>query len=328
MIIHLHFHSRTTGVTKSIENIIPALNRFSDAFVLGYGIKAPKIGLPSFFRSVYSNDKVILHTHRINEIIFALLIRRLGGKFTLVFTRHSENKPAGLTCYLMKKADKLVSLSQAMSKNLPYQNTIIRHGINTEIFNIQDKKKIDLIPQENLVSVIGRIRPAKGQLVVLEALASTLRNNPHWGLVLVGKTDDRNYAKEILSIASENDISSQVNIMPESKEIINYYRASNIVVIASESEGFSLVCLEAMSCGLLTIATESVGIHSEVINHGENGFLFPKNDHRSLGLILSEIISKKVYLDPLKIRQTIIDNWSIEKSVSELLKLYRVSPDN
>ena len=68
----------------------------------------------------------------------------------------------------------------------------------------------------------------------------------------------------------------QVHFIPESNKLIDYYRASTIVVIASVSEGFSLVCLEAMACGLITIATESVGIHSEVINHGENGFLFLK----------------------------------------------------
>ena len=82
-----------------------------------------------------------------------------------------------------------------------------------------------------------------------------------------------------------------------------------------------------MSCGLITIATESVGIHSEAINHGENGFLFPKNDHQSLSRIISDIISKKINLNPKKIRQNILDNWNVKKSVLELLKLYEITPN-
>ena len=95
-----------------------------------------------------------------------------------------------------------------MAKNLPFKSTLIRHGVNTEIFKIQEKIKIDNIAQENLITVIGRIRPAKGQFVVLEALISLLKNNPDWGLLLIGKTDDKEYAGKISSMALENGISS------------------------------------------------------------------------------------------------------------------------
>jgi len=294
--------------------------------VFGYGIKAPRISFFSLLRQIYSDKKTVIHAHRNNEIIFALFLRFMGGKFKLVFTRHAESKPSDFTCFLMKKADNLVSLSSAMSKNLPVKNTIIRHGVNTDIFKIQDKIKIENILQENLITSIGRIRPAKGQLVVLEALKELLKNNLNWGLLLIGKTDNREYADKILSLATENGISGQVHFRPESNKIIDYYRASSIIVIASVSEGFSLVCLEAMACGLITVATDCVGIHSEVIRHGENGFLFPKNDIESLARIISDIISGKVTMYREKIRKTILDNWSVEKSVMELLKLYEIPP--
>jgi mannosyltransferase len=326
MIIHFHFHSRKTGITKSIENIFPVLNSYSEALVFGYEIEAPKISLFPLIRLAYSDDILVIHAHRNNEIIFALLLRLLGGKFRLVFTRHAETKPSNFTSYLMKKADILVSLSPSMSKSIPFKNSIVGHGVNTDIFKIQEKRAVANIPQENLITVIGRIRPAKGQLVVLEAVTEHLKGNPEWGLVMIGKIDSDEYADQILTMALENGISSQVHIMPETNEIMDYYRASSVVVIASLTEGFSLVCLEAMSCGLITIATDSVGIHSEVINHGENGFLFPKNDHKSLSRIISDIISGKTELNPEKIRQSILDDWSVEKSVLELLKLYEITP--
>jgi mannosyltransferase len=326
MVIHIHFHSHKTGVTRSIENIIPVMNKFSEAVVFGYGIDAPKTGLIQLLKLVYSGNKLVLHTHRNNEIIFALLLRLLGGKFKLIFTRHSESKPSDFTLALMKKADHVVSLSSSMAKNLPLQSTIIPHGVNTEIFDFREKVNIAGIPQNNLITVIGRIRPAKGQLVVMKALIELLKNNADWGLLLIGKIDDKEYSDEIISIARDNGISSQTHFIPENDEIINYYGASSIVVIASISEGFSLVCLEAMACGLLTIATESVGIHSEVINNGVNGFLFPRDDHESLSRILADVMSGKIIIDKEKIRQTIVEEWSVEKNVRELMKLYETSP--
>ena len=181
--------------------------------------------------------------------------------------------------------------------------------------------------QDKLISVIGRIRATKGQLVVLKALTGLLGNHPGWGLALIGKIDENDYADKIISLASETGISSQVHFLPERDDIISYYWASNAVVIASVSEGFSLVCLEAMACGLITIATELVGIHSEVIRYGENGFLFPRNDHESLSRILADVMSGKINIDKGKIRQTIVDKWSVEKNVKELMRLYASSPN-
>lgn len=328
MIIHFHFHSRATGITRTVESIVPILNKYSGSFVFGYGIKAPKISWISLLRLIYSDRKLVIHTHRNIEILFALFLRKMRGKFKLIFTRHSDGKPAKLSCLLMKKADHLVTLNSTMAENIPYPNTLIKHGVNIDIFKIHKKQKIANIHQKNLISIIGRIRPPKGQIVVLRTLTAILRNNSDWGLVMIGKIDDKKYAEEIMSMASENGIASQVYIMPESNKIIDYYFASNIIVIASFTEGFSLVCLEAMACGLITVATESVGIHSKVINHGENGFLFPKNDHEYLRKILTDIISGKINLDPDKIRQTVIDKWSLERSVKDLLKLYEISQVN
>ena len=322
MIVHIHFHSRKTGVTRSVEAIVPVLNKIYETVVFGYGIDAPKVSFFHLLRLVYYGDNLVIHTHRNNEIIFALLLKAAGGKFRLLFTRHAESKPSGFTVWLMKKADNVISLSSSMSKNLPCRNTLIHHGVNTDIFTIHERINIEDILQKNLISVIGRIRPSKGQLVVVKALVRLLMNYPYWGLLLIGKIDDKEYSEEIISTLREGGITSQVHFMPESDEIIKYYRASTIIVIASLSEGFSLVCLEAMACGIITIATELVGIHSEVITHGENGFLFPVNNDECLSRIINDVISEKAKLNPEKIRQTIVDEWSVEKNVRELLKLY------
>ncbi|HSL86033.1 MAG TPA: glycosyltransferase family 4 protein [Bacteroidales bacterium] len=327
MIIHLHFHRRATGVTRSVENILPFLNRYVEARVFGYGIRAAKTGFPALLKAMRSGKIQVIHAHRNNELIFALLLRMIGGIFHLVFTRHSDTIPSKFTLFLMKRADRLITLNPGMSETLPLKNTIVRHGVNTEFFNIGEKKRLTGIPQKNLISVIGRIRPEKGQITVIKASVPLLRENPDWGLLLIGKCDRSEYLSKILSIASENGISAQVHIIPQNNNILSFYQASSVIVIASLSEGFSLVCLEAMACGLVTIATAGVGIHSEVISHGENGFLFPADDADSLSEILSMVRGDKINLDPEAIRQVVTDKWSTNKSASELLMVYKIDLD-
>jgi mannosyltransferase len=324
LIIHLHFHSRATGVTKSIESIIPAINKYSAARVFGYGIVAPMIGFRSFLKYAFGKSDTIIHAHRNNEIIFALIIRMMGGKFRLIATRHAESVPARLTVFLMKKTDGVISLTRSMHDNLPLASTIVRHGVNTDTFNIGERRKIEGIPQKNLITVIGRIRKAKGQLIVIKALAPLLQTNPDWALVIIGRTDNDSYLKEITAIAERDNIAQQVHFVPETSRITGYYHASRAVVIASYSEGFSLVCIEAMACGIITAATGGVGIHDQAITNGENGFLFPAGDHEALRVILASIISDKVDMPPAKIRESILREWSLRSSALNLLAFYGI----
>ena len=324
LVVHLHFHSRTTGITKSIESILPFLGKYVNAKVFGYGIDAEKIGLQAFLRQVFGKDSLIIHAHRNNEIIFALFLRSLGGKFRLFATRHSETKPSGLTVYLMRKADIAIALTSSMAKDLPVKSKVVRHGVNTSVFKPGEKKLIPGVQQENLVSVIGRIRPTKGQADVLTAIAPLLKSNPGWGLVIIGKIDDRSYVRSLIAIAEQNKVLSQVHLVPSVKNTLDFYHASRAVVIASASEGFSLVCLEALSCGIVTVATQQVGVHSEVLDNGKNGYLFRYGDTEKLRSILSMIINDKVQFNAEEIRQAIVDNWDISKSAHELARIYGI----
>lgn len=323
MVIHLHFHSRATGVTKSIESIFPVLSKHTEAAVFGYGIKLPRIGFLSLLKLVYGRKDTVIHAHRNIELLFALLLRFTGGRFRLIATRHSDTYPSKYTTFLLKKADAIISLTRSMSLKLAEPNTIVRHGVDTAVFTPGGKKGIPGVPQSKLVVVAGRIREAKGQLSVLRSLVPLLRENSDWGLVIIGKIDDKEYADKMVAHASETGVSSQVHFIAETRDIASIYRSATIVVIASLSEGFSLVCLEAPACGIITVATEGVGVHSEVLAHGKNGFLFPPGDEPALRKILSDIIGGRATLEPSEIRQNIIDNWDLEKSVAGLLKVYK-----
>ncbi|SRR6266567_7541031 len=71
---------------------------------------------------------------------------------------------------------------------------------------------------------------------------------------------------------------------PSVKEARQIYCRSQVWVMASQSEGFSMPVLEAMACGCCVVATDCGGTRDMIIN-GENGFLVPTGN-------LQEIIHK------------------------------------
>jgi glycosyltransferase involved in cell wall biosynthesis len=321
ILIHFHFHKRRTGVTRSVENVLPGLQQSFQAFIYGYGIDGPKISFAGLLKAAYGITPCIIHVHRNNEMMLALLLRWVGGKFKLVATRHSETKPSGLTIWLLKHADVVIALIPTL--NLPMPTVVIGHGIDTNYLVPGPEKTLPGIAQKNIMSVIGRVRQAKGQLVFLEAVAPLLAHHPDWASVIVGQVDNVEFKKQLDSLVDQYRIHHQVYFLNETRDILSVYQASRAVIAPSFSEGFSLVPLEAMSCGCVVAATAHVGVHSTLITHAENGFLFERGNVLDLRQILNRIMTENLSEMAGKARKKAISDWDISKQVEALTALYR-----
>ena len=90
VLIHTHFHRRKTGVTRSIENVLPFFDDDFETYVYGSNIDGNKITTSKLKSILFSDLKTVVHCHRNNEIIRMLWYRFLGAKFKLIATRHAE----------------------------------------------------------------------------------------------------------------------------------------------------------------------------------------------------------------------------------------------
>ena len=158
VLIHTHFHKRKTGVTRSIENILPFFEDNFETYVYGSNIEGNTITTSKVKSILFSNTKAVVHCHRNNEILRMLWFRFLGAKFTLIATRHAETKPSGLTFFLLKKADKVITLIKSMSNNLAIKNTIVGHGVRVNEFVPNSNKKLENVTQENIIRTLPAFR--------------------------------------------------------------------------------------------------------------------------------------------------------------------------
>ena len=250
--------------------------------------------------------------------MLALLLRLFGGKFKLIATRHSDTAPSGLTNWLLKQADTIVALIP--TQKLPKPSVVIGHGIDTNFFLPSEKKKISGVTQSEIISVVGRVRKSKGQLIFLEAIVPLLITNQNWAATVVGRVDDKKFKAQLDELVQP--VKNQVYFIDETRDIKSIYQASRAIVVPSFSEGFSLVPLEAMACGCIVAATAHVGIHSDAIQDNKNGFLFERGNAEQLKEILKTIMSASNIDMQEMARKTVVLDWSVDKQIERLTNLY------
>ena len=323
ILIHTHFHKRRTGVTRSIENVLPFFEEKFETYLYGFGAKGKYISTTALKKILFSDKEVVVHCHRNNEIMRMLFFRFLGAKFTLIATRHAETVPSGLTLKLLKKADTVVTLIKSMSEKLGIENTIVGHGIAIDVFKPNENSTLKNIRQEHIILCAGRVRKAKGHLVLLEAV-KVLKEHENWALVIAGKVDKSDFLAELKTISKKHSIENQVYFVDETPDIISYYQASKIVIVPSYSEGFSLVTAEAMACGCSVIATKNVGVHSALITHSKNGYLFEAGNSIQLKSLIEKSITNKIPLLGTEARNEILENWSAKKEAANLMAVYKL----
>tara|TARA_B110000093_G_scaffold88645_1_gene95888 strand:+ start:1788 stop:2768 length:981 start_codon:yes stop_codon:yes gene_type:complete len=323
ILIHTHFHKRRTGVTRSIENVLPFFEEKFETYLYGFGAKGKYISTTALKKILFSDKEVVVHCHRNNEIMRMLFFRFLGAKFTLIATRHAETVPSGLTLKLLKKADTVVTLIKSMSEKLGIENTIVGHGIAIDVFKPNENSTLKNIRQEHIILCAGRVRKAKGHLVLLEAV-KVLKEHENWALVIAGKVDKSDFLAELKTISKKHSIANQVYFVDETPDIISYYQASKIVIVPSYSEGFSLVTAEAMACGCSVIATKNVGVHSALITHSKNGYLFEAGNSIQLKSLIEKSITNEIPLLGTEARNEILENWSAKKEAANLMAVYKL----
>jgi alpha-maltose-1-phosphate synthase len=150
----------------------------------------------------------------------------------------------------------------------PEKISVIPYGAPIEYF--QPKRKTDKLFRALFV---GRVEPRKGVHYLLKAWQELQLSEAE--LLLVGINE---FPKNWLSRYS--DIFRYVPSVPHAS-LNQYYTAANVLVFPSLVEGFGLVLLEAMACGIPVITTTNTA-GPDILTDGVEGFIVPIRDVEAL----------------------------------------------
>jgi glycosyltransferase involved in cell wall biosynthesis len=109
---------------------------------------------------------------------------------------------------------------------------------------------------------VGRLVPGKGHALVVRALQQI----PDAELVVVGDGPERSAIEEAVKAGGLSGRVRFTGALPHAK-LVEYYRAADVMVLASASEGMPNVVLEALACGMPVVATAVGGI-PEILDRG------------------------------------------------------------
>ena len=128
--------------------------------------------------------------------------------------------------------------------------------------------------------LVGSVDARKGQLRVIEqVLPEVLASVPSLKLLLAGGGKDSGYERACRAAVARLGVAHAVRwlgYLPFT-ELMQVYRAADVALVASESEGLSRAAVEAHGFGLPVITTAIPG-PVDVVRDGETGFHVP-NDH-------------------------------------------------
>jgi len=126
---------------------------------------------------------------------------------------------------------------------------------------------------EKIVMHISNFRPVKRVGDVVAAFAG-IREHVAARLVFVGDGPERAHAREEIT---RFGLDEDVVFLGKLESVAELLSCADLFLLPSEMESFGLVALEAMASGVPVIGTTGSGL-SEVVDHGETGFLHPIGD--------------------------------------------------
>ena len=254
-------------------------------------------------RIVKKHNISILQSHGYKAGVVAWILKRLTGLPWVAFVHGytAENKRMAmynrLDRWLVKGADRVIAVSEATKRllqrgGLPeFRVRVVHNGIDplrcTEGTEANRLRRCWQSESESfLIGVIGRLSPEKGQAVFLDAFRIVTQALPDIKAVLVGDGPERPVLTASVKAAG---LEKCIQFAGYQADMSSVYKALDLVVIPSLSEGLPNVLLEAFIHGKAVVATDVGGI-PEVMQDGLARFLVPAGDAKAMADAIIQLL--------------------------------------
>lgn len=191
----------------------------------------------------------------------------VGGSDVLLLANSGSRRKKILET--LQNADRVVAVSEDIASRLEHDGVqaeklrVIRRGVNKEIFHPGDQRearqKLGLPQSRKVVIAVGRLVGVKGFNLLINAFRKLSREGDDLVGFILGEGELRSSLQDQISAAG---LSEQV-FLPGSQPqtaLAEWYRAADLTVLSSWSEGVPNVLMESISCGTPFVATDVGGV--------------------------------------------------------------------
>lgn len=282
---------------------------------------------------------LIFHAHNLAAWQYAVLAAGRNSA-PVIYTQHGINphdfKWLNIVRWrwLVSRTTAMVAVAQSVADAMQENQGIPGHRIQVvpngiamprpcgETDALLFKRNMNISNGDLVIGSVGRLSFEKGHDRLIRAFgqlvkrASGYRGKPV--LLIVGDGP----AREALSrLVDEQGLVSHVRLAGYQADMRSLYKAMDIFVLPSRSEGLSLALLEAMAAGL-PVAVTGAGESAKIVERAGTGFVLP-DDEALWPEVMGEILCREVNQDELdRGRTTIQRDFAMERTMALYHDLY------
>ncbi len=268
----------------------------------------------------------IMHCHGSKANLVGAMVRAKKHSLPLMTTVHSDYRLdymenalkqytyGTLNAIALRFMDFYQPVADRMARTLitrgfdPQKMCVIYNGMDFKdpiknfdrISYIKEQWGVDIAPDDVLCGIAARLTAVKDIFTCIRGFAGAVKEQPNLRLFLAGDGEDE---KALKKLSQTLGIADRVTFCGWVTSMDKFFASMDINLLTSVSETFPYSILEGVREGCATICSD-VGGMSELIDSGENGFIFKPKDIQSLTkYILSfaqskekrELFSKRLY---------------------------------
>lgn len=202
----------------------------------------------------------------------------------------------GMQIRVAKQLPRIVTVSESSRRDIatqmgvdPQRMTVVPVGVDHTVFR----------PRPGEAKVPGRIMvttssdvPMKGLVPLLEAVAK-LRTERELELIVIGKPNEGGRVQRTLDRLGLHPLVHFVSGISDD-DLARLYASSQVAVVPSLYEGFSLPAVEAMACGVPLVATTGGALPEVAGTDGETALLVAPGDPEALAAAVRRLLDDPV----------------------------------
>jgi glycosyltransferase involved in cell wall biosynthesis len=169
----------------------------------------------------------------------------------------------------LREADSVVAVSRDLAEHVAALGVdqrrihVVPEGVDESLFHPGDQREarlqLGIDPDERVLLFVGNLLLSKGAGLLVEACRLLQERGVRFRCYLVGQGK---HEREVRSALASGGLEERVFLMGarSQRELPAWYRASDVVVLPSFSEGVPNVLREALACGRPFVATRVGGV--------------------------------------------------------------------
>ncbi len=322
-------------VAASTVSVVSVYDDAADERYIGSlsykGLKKNKsLSVLHVIRNIYKQDVLILG--HINLAVAGVICKLLRPSCKLILIVHGIEiwkKQTGIKKKCLDKADHILAVSTYTKNQLVLRNKITPQKI-TLLSNAVDPyfrlpatfskpsillERYKLQVDQPVIFTLSRLSSAeqyKGYDKVIAALPEVLKQVPGCKYILGGKYDDIEH-KRIAALINQYNVKDNVIVTGyiDEAEVTDHYLLADVFVMPSKHEGFGIVFLEAMACGIPVIGGNQDGTVDALLN-GRLGTLVNPDNIQEISSAIVQIL-KLGKQNKQELQQKVLQHYSFNR---------------